>query len=77
MFGNRRLKSYKVWVSDREEGVAVSHGQGNSVTKKSIYLSPSIEYAAFPVYAQFFEIGNDHWAQMVVQCRVRPYLNGI
>ena len=38
------------------DGVAVSHGQAGSKTHRTIYLSPSIEYAAFPVYAQFFSL---------------------
>ena len=35
-------------------------------------MSPSIEYAGHPVYAEFVELGPDHWAQLVLQCRVRP-----
>ena len=55
-----------------DAGVAVAHGQVRSRTKKTIYLSPSIEYAAFPCYSQFFQLGEQHWAQLVLQCRVRP-----
>lgn len=55
-----------------EEGVAVVHGQAFSSTGRSIYASPSIEYAAFPVYAQFFELAENHWAQVAFQCRVKP-----
>eukprot|EP00747_Dinoflagellata_sp_TGD_P130282 gnl/TRDRNA2_/TRDRNA2_174810_c1_seq17.p1 gnl/TRDRNA2_/TRDRNA2_174810_c1~~gnl/TRDRNA2_/TRDRNA2_174810_c1_seq17.p1 ORF type:complete len:307 (-),score=31.80 gnl/TRDRNA2_/TRDRNA2_174810_c1_seq17:106-993(-) len=56
-----------------EHGVTSLHGQTYSDTKKSIYVSPSIEYAAFPVYANLFELHQgDHWGQLVLQCRVRP-----
>ncbi|CAE8640450.1 unnamed protein product [Polarella glacialis] len=56
-----------------EDGVEVSHGQAHSKTRKTIYLSPSIEYAAFPVYANMFPLDEkNHWAQLVLQCRVRP-----
>lgn len=55
-----------------EEGVITAHGQAYSQTKRTIYLSPSIEYAAFPVYASFFETRTNHWAQLVLQCRVNP-----
>ena len=53
--------------------VQVAHGQAHSTTGRSIYVSPSVEYAAFPVYSQFVEVGKDHWAQLVVQCRVCPF----
>ncbi len=39
-----------------EAGVESLHGQAGSSTMKTIYLSPSIEYAAFPVYAQLFPL---------------------
>ena len=55
-----------------EESIIVAHGQTHSKTNKSIYVSPSIEYAAFPCYAQFCLIASSHWAQIVLQCRVRP-----
>ncbi|CAE6915792.1 osm1 [Symbiodinium sp. CCMP2592] len=55
-----------------DEGVSVAHGQAYSRSGCSIYVSPSIEYAAHPVYAEFFEIQHDHWAQLVLECRVRP-----
>ena len=56
-----------------DEGVSVAHGQAHSDTGCSIYVSPSIEYAAFPVYATLFEIQFlKHWAQLVLECRVRP-----
>lgn len=53
-------------------GVSIAHGQAHSSTKRTIYLSPAVEYAAFPVYAQFFELDDQRWAQLVFQCRVRP-----
>ena len=53
--------------------VQVAHGQAHSTSGRSIYVSPSVEYAAFPVYSQFVEVGKDHWAQLVVQCRVCPF----
>ena len=38
-----------------------------------MYLSPSIEYVAFPVYAQLFSLAEaSYWGQLVLQCRVRP-----
>eukprot|EP00927_Polykrikos_kofoidii_P054310 TRINITY_DN48742_c0_g1_i1.p1 TRINITY_DN48742_c0_g1~~TRINITY_DN48742_c0_g1_i1.p1 ORF type:complete len:551 (+),score=63.89 TRINITY_DN48742_c0_g1_i1:82-1734(+) len=55
-----------------DEGVTSLHGQAGSQTGKSIYLSPSIEYAAFPVYGQFFKVAEQHWAQVVLECLVRP-----
>ena len=55
-----------------DAGVLSAHGQAHSVTKKTIYVSPSVEYAAFPCYAQFFEVAENHWVQIVLQCRVRP-----
>ena len=55
-----------------DEGVDVEHGQAYSDSGCSIYVSPSIEYAAFPVYAEFFTMQDDHWAQLVLECRVRP-----
>jgi len=53
-------------------GVTVQHGQHHSLSGKSIYVSPSIEYAAFPCYAALFQVGEEHWAQLVLECRVRP-----
>lgn len=55
-------------------GVAVAHGQKYSTTRRSIFLSPSLEYAAFPVYAQFFKFDHaeDHWGQLALECAVRP-----
>ena len=45
-----------------EPGVSILHGQSYSQTKRTIYLSPSIEYAAFPVYAQLFSLAEaSHW----------------
>ena len=42
-------------------------------------MSPSIEYAAFPCYAQFFQLGDQHWlvdepdvATSVNECRRAP-----
>lgn len=55
-----------------EGGVKVRHGQAGSETKRTVYLSPSIEYAAHPVYSQFFSISRGLWAQVVLQCRVKP-----
>lgn len=55
-----------------DEGVRVVHGQAYSISRRSIYVSPSIGYAAFPVYAEFFEMQQNHWAQLVLECRVRP-----
>ena len=55
-----------------DEGVHVAHGQAHSTSGCSIYVSPSIEYAAFPVYAELFELQENRWAQLVLECRVRP-----
>jgi len=55
-----------------ESGVRVAHGQVHSETGSSIYVSPSVEYAAFPCYSQIFKLGEEHWAQLVLECRVRP-----
>ncbi len=46
--------------------------QAGSLTHKTIYCSPSVEYAAFPTYAAFDKVGNQHWMQIVLQVRVRP-----
>jgi len=50
-------------------GVKMVHGD---VFGKNIYTSPSIEYAGHPVYSQLIQLGTEHWAQIVLQCRVRP-----
>lgn len=50
----------------------VAHGQAHSRSGCSIYLSPSAEYAAHPVYAALAEVGPSDWIQVVVQVRVRP-----
>ncbi|CAE7939256.1 HERC1 [Symbiodinium sp. KB8] len=55
-----------------DQGVCVAHGQAYSTSHRTIYVSPAIEYAAFPVYAKFLEIEKNHWAQLVLECRVRP-----
>eukprot|EP00746_Dinoflagellata_sp_MGD_P035123 gnl/MRDRNA2_/MRDRNA2_18394_c0_seq1.p1 gnl/MRDRNA2_/MRDRNA2_18394_c0~~gnl/MRDRNA2_/MRDRNA2_18394_c0_seq1.p1 ORF type:complete len:560 (-),score=105.84 gnl/MRDRNA2_/MRDRNA2_18394_c0_seq1:400-2079(-) len=55
-----------------EEGVVITHGQAWSQSNSTIYLSPSIEYAGHPVYAELFEVEDGRWAQLVFQCRVRP-----
>merc|ERR1712066_1146596 len=55
-----------------EPGVQVAHGQVHSETGSSIYVTPSIEYAAFPCYSQIFKVGEEHWAQVVLECRIRP-----
>lgn len=49
----------------------LAHGQAGG-TGSSIYLSPSVEYAAHPVYSQLIELGPEHWAQLVMECRVAP-----
>jgi hypothetical protein len=55
-----------------QSGVHVAHGQVHSDSGASIYLSPSIEYSAFPCYSQLFRLGDEHWAQLVLECHVRP-----
>lgn len=55
-----------------EGDVWQAHGHSGSGYGQSVYLTPSIEYAGHPVYAPFFEVGDGHWAQVVLQCRVRP-----
>merc|ERR1740138_399977 len=54
------------------DGVKVAHGQAGSESKQTIYVTPSIEYAAFPTYGNFFELEPGRWAQVVLQCRIRP-----
>eukprot|EP00930_Biecheleria_cincta_P059787 TRINITY_DN45511_c0_g1_i1.p1 TRINITY_DN45511_c0_g1~~TRINITY_DN45511_c0_g1_i1.p1 ORF type:complete len:484 (+),score=73.16 TRINITY_DN45511_c0_g1_i1:106-1557(+) len=49
----------------------VSHGQVGG-TGRTIYLSPSIEYAAHPIYCPLVELGPEHWAQLIIECRVAP-----
>jgi len=53
-------------------GIQVEHGQAGANGQPTIYCSPSIEYAAHPVYSQLFKLAEDHWGQVVMQCRVRP-----
>jgi len=53
------------------DGVRVRHGQAGG-SGRSIYMSPAVGYAAFPVYAPFQSVGTDHWVQVVVQIRVNP-----
>merc|ERR1712054_36981 len=55
-----------------EEGVVVAHGQVHSKTKKSMYVSPSIEYAAFPCYAQLFRIADSHWDRLYYNAEFVP-----
>eukprot|EP00928_Gymnodinium_smaydae_P071278 TRINITY_DN54909_c0_g1_i1.p1 TRINITY_DN54909_c0_g1~~TRINITY_DN54909_c0_g1_i1.p1 ORF type:complete len:1043 (-),score=83.23 TRINITY_DN54909_c0_g1_i1:6-3134(-) len=50
----------------------IAHGQANSKSKKTIYVSPSLCYAMHPVYSTVFEIGPEHYAQIVFEVRVRP-----
>merc|ERR1711862_320253 len=50
----------------------VLHGQARSSSGSSIYVSPSVEYAAFPTYSQFDQTDSSHWLQVVLQVRVRP-----
>lgn len=50
----------------------VAHGQAFSTSKTSLYVSPSIEYAAHPVYAELAEATEGTWLQAVLQLRVRP-----
>ena len=38
-----------------------------ATAKRTIYTSPSIEYAAFPVYAQMFPLNEEHWDLLVLQ----------
>lgn len=54
------------------DGVRVKHGQAHSKSKASIYFSPAVGYAAFPVYASLHELSPGHWVQCVLQVRVRP-----
>jgi len=50
----------------------VAHGQAYSTTNRTIYVSPSVEYAGHPVYAQLAKAGTCNWLQAVLQVRVRP-----
>ena len=60
--------------SPNSRGASAQHGQAFAGENKGnvIYLSPCLGYAAHPVYAQMFELGDEHWAQIVFQCRVDP-----
>ena len=55
-------------------GVSISHGQAYSKSGRSMYVTPSLGYAAFPVYAPLLPIDQPtgSWLQAVVQVRVRP-----
>jgi len=57
---------------DAAGNVQVAHGQSGSLSQLSIYLTPAVGYAAFPVYSRFHEVGPEHWVQCVLQVRVRP-----
>jgi len=50
----------------------VAHGQAYSSTQRTIYLTPSVEYAGHPVYATLAKVGRCEWLQAVLQVRVRP-----
>merc|ERR1712032_23591 len=49
----------------------MAHGAASS-TGRTVYLSPALEMAGHPVYSSFFQLGKRHWAQVVLECRVRP-----
>ena len=46
----------------------VAHGQAGSETQKSMYVSPSVEYAAHPVCASFHQVGPARWIQTGERC---------
>merc|ERR1712032_31576 len=50
----------------------IVHGQALSPSRKTLYVSPAIEYAAHPAYAKFADAGDNTWLQAVLQLRVRP-----
>ena len=55
-------------------GVGKAHGQAGSKTKKSLYLTPALGVASFPVYSTFFELEKDQlWGDLTVfRCFQRP-----
>eukprot|EP00928_Gymnodinium_smaydae_P047485 TRINITY_DN31700_c0_g1_i1.p1 TRINITY_DN31700_c0_g1~~TRINITY_DN31700_c0_g1_i1.p1 ORF type:complete len:802 (-),score=44.91 TRINITY_DN31700_c0_g1_i1:64-2469(-) len=53
-------------------GVWRKHGGCNSGPNGSLYLSPSLWYSSHPVYSTLHKIGEEQWAQAVLQLRVRP-----
>ena len=54
------------------------HGQAGSSSKSTVYVSPSKEVAAFPVYSEFFPLlpegqeGVRKYAQMIFEVKVKP-----
>lgn len=51
---------------------ANAHGQAGSPDGRSIYVSPSIYLASFPIYTPLVKIEHGLWSQCVLQCKVRP-----
>jgi len=45
--------SLSIYRKPGDPGVAMAHGQAGSSSKSTIYVSPSKEVAAFPVYSEF------------------------
>lgn len=54
-------------------GATQQHGGAGASASGTIYVTPSIYYAAHPVYAPLHEVGgSSRWFQVVLQCKVRP-----
>lgn len=49
-----------------------AHGALGAGPNGSVYLSPSLWYAAHPTYSPLKRIGEERWAQAVVKLRTRP-----
>ena len=53
-------------------GVSIAHGQARSTTGRTIYLSPSIEYAAFPCYSEFLKLADQHCSTVHTHASLWP-----
>lgn len=68
-----RLRRAGTWRS-----VLMAHGRAgarqlpNGARVPTIYLSPALGYASYPVYAPLHELGDERWVQAVLEVKVRP-----
>eukprot|EP00439_Symbiodinium_sp_Y106_P018775 s6671_g2.t1 len=55
-------------------GATKAHGAAGARKEGTVYVTPSIYYAAHPVYAPLNQIENSssRWFQVVLQCKVEP-----
>ena len=46
-----------------DNSTRIARRQAGSDTRKTSYTSPTVEYAAHPIYGQFFNLRENHLAQ--------------